>query len=142
LQNSEGVPFVVTKIAADPRIDPRIKAMFGALTLPESPDVPDRETLVARANSEEAKARTAMIEDFLDQMDNEAVASSNGLTSRWESLVSVPDGNTIRIHFIRPDNSEIVPCVYYIHGAGWPTCRPSGAFSRLGVESSRPRASQ
>jgi acetyl esterase len=109
---------VVTKIAADPRIDPRIKAMFGALTLPESPDVPDRETLVARANSEEAKARTAMIEDFLDQMDNEAVASSNGLTSRWESLVSVPDGNTIRIHFIRPDNSEIVPCVYYIHGGG------------------------
>jgi acetyl esterase len=109
---------VVTKIAADPRIDPRIKAMFGALTLPESPDVPDRETLLARANSEEAKARTAMIEDFLDQMDNEAVASSNGLTSRWESLVSVPDGNTIRIHFIRPDNSEIVPCVYYIHGGG------------------------
>lgn len=109
---------MVTKIAADPRIDPRIKAMFGALTLPESPDVPDRETLLARANSEEAKARTAMIEGFLDQMGNEVVASSNGLTSRWESLVSDPDGNTIRIHFIRPDNSEIVPCVYYIHGGG------------------------
>lgn len=109
---------MVTKIAADPRIDPRIKAMFGALTLPESPDVPDRETLLARANSEEAKARTAMIEGFLDQMDDEAVASSKGLTSRWESLVSAPDNNTIRIHFIRPDNSEIVPCVYYIHGGG------------------------
>jgi acetyl esterase len=34
------------------------------------------------------------------------------------SLVSAPDGNTIRFHFIRPDNSEIVPCVYYIHGGG------------------------
>jgi acetyl esterase len=107
---------MVTKIAADPRIDPRIKAMFGALTLP--PDVPDRETLLARDNSEEAKARAAMIEGFFDQMDNEAVASSKGLTSRWESLVSDPDGNTIRFHFIRPDNSDIVACVYYIHGGG------------------------
>jgi acetyl esterase len=109
---------VVTKIAADPRLDPRIKATFGGLTLPAGTDVPDRETLLARANSEEAKARSAMIEGLLDQMDDEAVASSNGLTSRWESLVSDPDGNTIRIHFIRPDNSEIVPCVYYIHGGG------------------------
>jgi hypothetical protein len=49
-----GALHMVTKIAADPRIDPRIKAMFGALTLP--PDVPDRETLLARDNSEEAKA--------------------------------------------------------------------------------------
>jgi acetyl esterase/lipase len=59
-----------------------------------------------------------MIEGFFEQMDNEAVASSKGLTSRWESLVSDPDGNTIRFHFIRPDNSDIVPCVYYIHGGG------------------------
>jgi acetyl esterase len=109
---------VVTKIAADPRLDPRIKATFGGLTLPAGTDVPDRETLLARANSEEAKARSAMIEGLLDQMDDEAVASSKGLTSRWESLVSAPDGNTIRLHFIRPDNSEIVPCVYYIHGGG------------------------
>jgi len=109
---------VVTKIATDPRLDPRIKAMFGALTLPARTDVPDRETLLARDNSEEAKARTAMIEGLLDQMDNEAVASSKGLTSRWESLVSAPDGNTIRLNFIRPDNSGIVACVYYIHGGG------------------------
>jgi acetyl esterase len=109
---------VVTKIAADPRLDPRIKATFGGLTLPAGTDVPDRETLLARANSEEAKARSAMIEGLLDQMDDEDVASSKGLTSRWESLVSAPDGNTIRLHFIRPDNSEIVPCVYYIHGGG------------------------
>jgi len=152
---------VVTKIATDPRLDPRIKAMFGALTLPARTDVPDRETLLARDNSEEAKARTAMIEGLLDQMDNEAVASSKGLTSRWESLVSAPDGNTIRLNFIRPDNSGIVACVYYIHGggmayfsagsspafitfmaAGWPTSRPSGAFTRPGAGSSRRRASQ
>ena len=109
---------MVTRLAADPRIDPRIKAIFGAVELPPSPDVADRETLLARANSDEGKARTAMIEGFFDSMDNEALASSKGLTSRWESLVSVPDGNTIRLHFIRPDNSEVVPCVYYIHGGG------------------------
>ena len=38
---------MVTKIAVDPRIDPRIKALFGAVTFPETPDVPDRETLLA-----------------------------------------------------------------------------------------------
>ena len=109
---------MVTKIAADPRLDPRIKAMFGALPLPPGTDVPDRETLLARANSDEAKARSAMIEGLLDQMDNEAVASSKGLRSCWELLVSAPDGNTIRLHFIRPDDGEIVACVYYIHGGG------------------------
>jgi acetyl esterase len=119
---------VVTKIAADPRIDPRIKAMFGALTLPARPNVPDRETLLARANSEEAKATIAMIEGFLDQMGGEAAGSSKGLTSRWESLVSAPDGNTIRIHLIRPDNSEIVPCVYYIHGGGMANLSAERAF--------------
>ena len=92
--------------------------MFGAVELPPSPDVPDRETLLARANSAEAAAQRAMIEVFFDKMDSEDVASSKGLTSRWEVLVSKPDGNTIRIHFIRPDNSDAVPCVYYIHGGG------------------------
>ena len=29
----KGVPCVVTKIATDPRIDPRIKALFGTLTM-------------------------------------------------------------------------------------------------------------
>ncbi len=109
---------MTTKIATDPRIDPRIKAMFGAGAFPIKSDAPDRETLLARANSEEARVATAKLERFLDRMDTEAVASSKGLTSRWESLVSEPDGNTIRVHFIRPHNSEIVPCVYYIHGGG------------------------
>jgi acetyl esterase/lipase len=124
---------VVTKIAADPRIDPRIKAMSGDLTFPETHDVPDRETLLARENSDEARAGAAMANRFFDQMDNEAVASSKGLTSRWESLVSAPDGNTIRIHLIRPDDSEIVACVYYIHGGGMATLSAElGVFKAWG----------
>jgi acetyl esterase/lipase len=35
---------------------------------------------------------------------------------RVETLTSSPDGNTIKIRYVRPDNSEILPCVYYIHG--------------------------
>ncbi len=109
---------MVTKIATDTRLDPRIKAMLGAFPIEVRTDAPDRGTLLARDNSEEAKARTAMVEGLLDQMDNEAVASSKGLSSRWESLGSSPDGNTIRLHFIRPDTSGTVACVYYIHGGG------------------------
>jgi acetyl esterase len=33
-----------------------------------------------------------------------------------ETLTSSPDGNTIKIRYVRPDNTEILPCVYYIHG--------------------------
>jgi acetyl esterase len=109
---------MATKISADLRIDPRIKAIFGAMEFAPSSDVPDREALLARNNSAEAKAGSARLEAFFDTMDSEALAPSKGLTSHWESLVSEPDGNTIRIHFIRPDSSEIVPCVYYIHGGG------------------------
>jgi hypothetical protein len=31
-------------------------------------------------------------------------------------LTSSPDGNTINIRYITPDNDETLPCVYYIHG--------------------------
>ena len=132
---------MTTKISTDPRIDPRIKAMFGAVELPPSPDVPDRETLLARANSAEAAAQRAMIEVFFDKMDSEDVASSKGLTSRWEVLVSKPDGNTIRIHFIRPDNSDAVPCVYYIHGGGMAFLSAERASTRRGGGPLRRKAS-
>lgn len=49
-------------------------------------------------------------------MDSEEVASSAGLSVRTETLTSSPDGNTIKIRYIRPDNDETLPCVYYIHG--------------------------
>ena len=109
---------MTSKLAADPRIDPRIKAVFGDMPPLGGADVPDRETLLGRENSEEAKAMRAAMNVLLDSVDNEVVAPSKGLTSHWESLVSAPDGNTIRIHLIRPDDGAVVPCVYYIHGGG------------------------
>lgn len=108
-----------SKIVSDPRIDPRIKAIFGAW--PDAPaqgDVADRETLLAEVGGEAAKARQAAQKAMMDAMDNETVAPSAGLSIRTERFQSQPDGNWINIQYIRPDTSERLPCAYYIHGGG------------------------
>ena len=110
---------MTSKLATDPRIDPRIKALFGAMPLPPPPpNAPNREALLAEENTEEAKARAAGMTAMFDMVDNEEVAPSKGLTVRVETFRSEPDGNTIKIRYIRPDTSERLPCVYYIHGGG------------------------
>jgi len=108
------------KIATDPRIDPRIKAIFGAMDLAAGSPTPtsDREALVAAANSPEAVARRQMLTAFLDLSDTEEVAPSAGLRVAEHEFTSSPDGNRIKVRFIRPDNAESLPCVYYIHGGG------------------------
>ena len=50
--------------------------------------------------------------------DNEKIAPSKGLRITTETFRSEPDGNTIKVQFIRPDTAERLPCVYYIHGGG------------------------
>jgi acetyl esterase len=109
---------MASKLAEDPRIDPRIKAMFAAMDLTTGGDVPDRETMLAAENSPQGKAAAAALKTMLDAMDNDQVATSAGLTTRTETFVSSPDGNRINIQFIRPDTAETLPCVYYIHGGG------------------------
>ncbi len=44
--------------------------------------------------------------------------NKDGLRSEQYEFESQPDGNTVKISFIRPDSDEILPCVYYIHGGG------------------------
>ncbi len=109
---------MVSKLAEDPRIDPRIKAMFGAVDFSIGPSVSSRDELLAEENSEAGKARTAAIKAMFDAFDNETVAPSAGLRISTENVGSEPDGNTINIRFIRPDTNERLPCVYYIHGGG------------------------
>ncbi|MFT5690963.1 MAG: acetyl esterase [Oceanicoccus sp.] len=109
----------MSKITTDPRIDPRIKAIFGEMDFTgNSEDVASRELMLEAANSDEAKARDEMLKGFMEMCDTEDIAPSKGLTIRTETLISEPDGNTINIQYIRPDNDEILPCVYYIHGGG------------------------
>ena len=106
------------KITEDPRIDPRIKALFGEMQLPPQEDVESREQMVAAANSEEALAASAGLNAFMEMCDNEDIAPSAGLAITNHEFTSAPDGNMIQIQYIRPDNDQTLPCVYYIHGGG------------------------
>jgi acetyl esterase len=110
---------MTSKIAADRRIDPRIKAIFGAFPQgPAEKDVANRDEILAEENSPEGKARAQQMTATFDMVDNEQVAPSAGLAVRVETFRSEPDGNTVKIRVIRPDTSEQLPCVYYIHGGG------------------------
>jgi acetyl esterase/lipase len=111
---------MTSKINDDPRIDPRIKALFGEMTMgvADAPDVASREDYLERMNTPEAQAMQEAMKMFLGLCDSEQVAPSTGLTSRTLELTSQPDGNSIKIHYIRPDTDQTLPCVYYIHGGG------------------------
>jgi acetyl esterase/lipase len=107
------------RITQDPRIDPRIKAIFGGIELPTAlGDVPDREVLLKEASSEEAIARQAMFKGFMDLVDSEDVAPSAGLETAEHRITSQPDGNEVNLRLIRPVGHETPACVYYIHGGG------------------------
>lgn len=108
----------MTKISEDPRIDPRIKAIFGTMQAPNPGDGESREALVALANSDQAKAMRAQLAVMMDMCDTEEIAPSTGLVITEHKFNSSPDGNTINIRYIRPDSTEALPCVYYIHGGG------------------------
>jgi acetyl esterase/lipase len=106
-----------SKTETDPRLDPRIKKVFAGWPAPvEKPNVSSREELLKQENSPAALAALAHQTAFFDSMDSEEIAPSAGLSVRVETLTSSPDGNTIKIRYIRPDNDETLPCVYYIHG--------------------------
>ncbi len=106
------------RITEDPRIDPRIKALFGSMELGAQRNAASREELLASANSKEALAAGEAMRGFLDMCDTEAIAPSTGLAITEHQFESQPDGNTINIRLIRPETKHPLPCVYYIHGGG------------------------
>jgi len=106
-------------IAADPRLDPRIKAILSAVSpAPPASDVESREALLTELNSDAARQEAELFRSFMELCDTEEVAPSAGLAVHSENVVSAPDGNTINLQVIRPDSEETVACVYYIHGGG------------------------
>jgi acetyl esterase len=110
---------MATKLQQDPRIDPRLRTMFGAWPdPPKLANTQSREALLEAANSEAALSRLAAMKPMTEMMDNETIAPSAGLTIRTETITSQPDGNRINLRIIRPDSAEALPCVYYIHGGG------------------------
>lgn len=80
------------------------------------PDVASREELLAQELSTEGAALYARQVTLFDAMDSEDVAPSTGLTVRTETFTSSPDGNSVQIQYIRREGTEILPCIYYIHG--------------------------
>ncbi len=106
---------------ADPRIDPRIKLALDFIPAIETIDCASREEAVAAANTDEKMAAAELTRQFLEACDDGSVVSSKGLRVELRSIVSQPDENIINLQVIRPDNDEILPCVYYIHGGGMAT---------------------
>ena len=105
-------------IAGDSRLDPRIKAILAGLPLAALGDVGSRELLLVEANSDEARQRIEQFREFVELCDTEEAAPAAGLRVHSDKTVSQPEGNTINLQVIRPDNEETLPCVYYIHGGG------------------------
>jgi acetyl esterase len=105
-------------IAADIRLDPRLKALLAGMPGEGGSDVDSRETIIAEANTEQARAQAELFRGFMDMCDTEAVAPSAGLRVHTEKVISQPDANSINLQVIRPDNDATVACVYYIHGGG------------------------
>ena len=108
----------MSSIADDPRIDPRIKSWLGAMPSPAQADVASRDALLEEANRPEAVAQRAQMVAMFELLDNEDIAPSKGLEVSTMELTSSPDGNTIKLQYIRPQTDDVVPCVYYIHGGG------------------------
>jgi acetyl esterase/lipase len=109
---------VAYDIESDNRLDPRIKVVLGMFPQFEPTDVDSREQLLAEAASPEGVAEYEVVEGFMNMGDSEEVAPSAGLRFAYEDVVSSPDGNTIKLQIIRPDNDETLACAYYIHGGG------------------------
>lgn len=105
-------------LTSDPRIDPRIKAFFGDEHIGGGRNFDSREQMLAEENSEKGREQAALVQSMLDSMDREDLAPSKGLRISVETFVSSPDGNSIKVQFIRPDTDERLPCIYYIHGGG------------------------
>ena len=109
-----------SKTETDPRLDPRIKKVFAGMPTPvEKPNVSNREELLAQENSPAALAALARQTALFDSMDSEEIAPSAGLSVRVETLTSSPDGNTIKIRYVRPDNSEICHASTTFTAAAW-----------------------
>jgi acetyl esterase/lipase len=105
----------------DNRLDPRLKAFLAFVPAEAVANVQDREEILEQMKTPEAKAAVELTVAVTDSWGSEELAPSTGL--RFESLdiISQPDGNMIKLQIVRPDNDDVVSCVYYIHGGAMAT---------------------
>jgi acetyl esterase len=105
----------------DPRLDPRIAAVLALLPTGPMPDIESRDALLAEVNAPEARAAYEAGMQAMNVLDDESVAPSAGLDISEHEFVSQPDGNTVRVLFMRPAGYAGLPCVVYLHGGGMQT---------------------
>jgi acetyl esterase/lipase len=103
------------------QLDPRVRAIEP--DWPRDPDtnVADRDELLREVATPEALQAQAREAAFMEAGDSEDVAPSKGLSLRRDRFASAPDGNVVEVSIIRPDNSDVLPCVYFIHGGAMAT---------------------
>lgn len=109
---------MANRIVEDPRIDPRIKAMFADMPEPRGAKMKSREDVLAAMAMMAQQTDGGGFLSVLTSPDFEALAPSQGLDIGTREVTSLPDGNTITLQIIRPQSNEPLPCVYYIHGGG------------------------
>ena len=111
---------MANKITEDPRIDPRIKEQFKDIDFPElMAGSVSREEMLAKVNSEEGQMELMIYEAIFNDPKLDDAISSDGLKNETIEIESKPDSNKIKLLNIRPDNNDVLPCVYYIHGGAY-----------------------
>lgn len=105
----------------DPRLDPRLAAVLAFMPSTASPDTASREALLAEVNTPEARATYEATTAAMELADDEKIVPTAGLTVSEHEFVSSPDGNTIKVRVTRPEGSEVLPGVVYLHGGGMQT---------------------
>lgn len=103
----------------DIRLDPRARAFLGTLPGPlfyQAENAESREHILAMAALPEVVEQKQGLVAMLEAMDDEALTPSEGLLITEQKITSQPDGNTISLQIIRPDTTDLLPTIYYIHG--------------------------
>ena len=99
------------KIKNDLRIDKRIRAVFGEIELGSvtSSTANTREGILAEQETEEALQGRAVMEMVNNSPHYKEVVPETGLVTSTKEFISDPDGNTIKIQYIRPDTQSLSP---------------------------------
>ncbi len=115
----------------DRRLDPRVKRALRNVPSRPLDDIDSRDRLVEISNSESALAMAAKLEDLYARFDTADVAPFDGLRIETREFVSSPDGNAVKVLFIRPDTDDVLPGVVYLHGGGMQTGSCFNAIYRM-----------
>lgn len=108
----------MNKIADDRRIHPRIRRIMGQMPEPTTKDFDSYEAVMAWASKQSVIDARAAQDEVIDGLDDQNLAPLEGLDITTYDITSDPDGNTIKISFMRPEGDEPVPAVVYLHGGG------------------------